>query len=86
MKLTQFASAMVLTVCAAMAHAQSEQGGGATPKVDSRDPMQQVELDYKNAKDQCQQAKDRKHCLDEAKAAYKEAKSKVKDNVSGQHH
>ena len=77
MKSLQWISMMTLAACAA-----AVQAADVSPEASSRDAMQQVEADYKNAKEQCRQAKDRKRCLDEAKDAYNEAKGKVKTNAT----
>lgn len=77
MKSLQWISMMTLVASVTVVYAAD-----VTPEASSRDAMQQVEADYKNAKEQCRQAKDKKHCLDEAKHAYDQARGKVKTNAA----
>lgn len=85
MRITQWIGAVTLTACFAFAQADDTQpGSDASSAASSQDAMKQVDADYKTAKEQCQQAKDKNRCLSEAKEAYKEAKAKVKEHQS--HH
>lgn len=67
----------------AIAQSGNDETTGAVGNVDAKNAMQQVEADYKNAKAQCRNAKDKHDCLAQAKKAYDEAKAKVKGKQNG---
>ena len=84
MKITHWIGAMALVACGTIAQAQNgDQGGDTSSAASSQAAMKQVDADYKAAKEQCRQAKDKNRCLNEAKDAYHEAKAKVKENGAG---
>lgn len=85
MRTTHWIGAIALIACGTVAQAQNgDQAGDASSAASSQSAMKQVDADYKIAKEQCRQAKDKNRCLTEAKDAYNEAKAKIKENEAGE--